>query len=49
MWIGVWLKRIVAMMVILVVAVIVKYYLGDICGFATAIFLYTILMDWMEC
>lgn len=49
MWIGVWLKRIVAMMVILVVAVIVKYYLGDICGFTVAIFLYTILMDWMEC
>ena len=48
MWIGVWRKRIVAMMTILVIAVIAKYFLGDICGFAAAVFVYGILMDWME-
>ena len=46
---GVWLKRIVAMMTILVIAVIAKYFFGDICGFAAAIFAYAILRDWMEC
>lgn len=44
-----WLKRIVAMMVILVVASIARYFFGDICGFAAAIFVFAILKDWMEC
>ena len=45
---GVWLRRIIAMTVVLVVASIVRYFLGDICGFAAGIFVCAILMKWTE-
>lgn len=45
---GVWLRRIIAMMAVLVIASIVRYFLGDICGFAAGIFVCAILMKWTE-